>query len=90
MTETAQFTLCNRLGLHARAASRLVAVLNDASGDAWVTHGDRRVNAKSILSLLMLAAPMGSELTIEIEGDRAAEVLETAGALIESRFGEER
>ena len=52
----ASFTLQNRLGLHARAAARLAAVLNEAAGDVWVEYSGRRVNGKSILGLLMLVA----------------------------------
>ena len=82
------FTLQNRLGLHARAAARLASVLNEASGDVWVDYSGRRVNGKSILGLLMLAAPMGSELDIEVSGENAAAVLEAVSVLIENRFGE--
>ena len=85
---TGTFTLQNRLGLHARAAARLASVLNEASGDVWVDYSRRRVNGKSILGLLMLAAPMGSELDIEVSGENAAAVLEAVSVLIENRFGE--
>lgn len=85
---SASFTLKNRLGLHARAAARLAAVLNEASDDVWVEYNGRRVNGKSILGLLMLAAPMGTELQIELEGSDAENVLEAVSVLIESRFGE--
>ncbi|MEE2836665.1 MAG: HPr family phosphocarrier protein [Myxococcota bacterium] len=85
---TGTFTLQNRLGLHARAAARLASVLNEASGDVWVDYSGRRVNGKSILGLLMLAAPMGSELDIEVSGENAAAVLEAVSVLIENRFGE--
>ena len=88
MSERAQFTIRNRLGLHARAAARLAAVLNEASGDVWVEYSGRRVNGKSILGLLMLAAPMGTEIGIEVDGDDALAVLEAVAVLIENRFGE--
>ena len=63
-------------------------MLNEASGDVWVDYSGRRVNGKSILGLLMLAAPMGSELDIEVSGENAAAVLEAVSVLIENRFGE--
>jgi phosphocarrier protein len=85
---SASFTLKNRLGLHARAAARLAAVLNEASGDVWVEYNGRRVNGKSILGLLMLAAPMGTEFHIELEDSDAERVLEAVTVLIDSRFGE--
>ena len=84
----ASFKLQNRLGLHARAAARLAAVLNEASGDVWVEYSGRRVNGKSILGLLMLAAPMGTEFHIELDDADAETVLEAVGVLIDNRFGE--
>jgi phosphocarrier protein HPr len=88
MSARASFTLVNRLGLHARAASRLVALLNEAAGDVWVVYADRRVNGKSILGLLMLAAPKGTTFEIEVESDDGQVILDAAAVLIESRFGE--
>jgi phosphocarrier protein len=82
------YTLKNRLGLHARAAARLAALLNEAKGDVWVEYAGRRVNGKSILGLLMLAAPMGTEFVVEVESPDAAAVLEAVGVLIDNRFGE--
>ena len=84
----AAFTLKNKLGLHARAAARLAAVLNEASGDVWVEYGGRRVNGKSILGLLMLAAPMGTEFHVELDESDAETVLEAVSVLIDNRFGE--
>jgi len=84
----ASFTLQNRLGLHARAAARLAAVLNEASGDVWVEYSGRRVNGKSILGLLMLAAPMGTEFHVELEDADAEAVLEAISVLVDNRFGE--
>lgn len=84
----ASFTLQNRLGLHARAAARLAAVLNEAKGDVWVEYSGRRVNGKSILGLLMLAAPMGTEFHVELDDSDAETVLEAVAVLIDNRFGE--
>ena len=84
----ASYTLKNRLGLHARTAARLAALLNEAKGDVWVEYAGRWVNGKSILGLLMLAAPMGTEFSVEVESPDAAAVLEAVGVLIDNRFGE--
>ncbi len=86
--KSASFTLKNKLGLHARAAARLAAVLNEAAGDVWVEYGGRRVNGKSILGLLMLAAPVGTEFRVELEEADAEMILEAVSVLIDNRFGE--
>lgn len=83
-----QVSLCNRLGLHARAASKLVQVASDYPAHVWVIRDERRVNAKSIMGVLLLAAPCGTELILEAEGDRAGEVIEALIELINDRFGE--
>ena len=89
MSHCETFTLANQLGLHARAAARLVALLSQAPGDVWVRYGERRVNGKSILGLLTLAAPKSTSIEIEVEGERGPEILGAVRVLIESRFGEE-
>lgn len=89
MSHCETFKLENQLGLHARAAARLVALLSQAPGDVWVCYGDRRVNGKSILGLLTLAAPKSTAIEIEVEGDRGPEILGAVRVLIEDRFGEE-
>lgn len=83
-----QITLTNRLGLHARAASKLVQTASAFKAEVWLESSRRRVNAKSIMGVLLLAAPVGSELTLEIDG---SDEVHAAGALIdliENRFGE--
>lgn len=80
--------LCNRLGLHARAASKLVSTAAEFQSTVNVVRDDRRVNAKSIMGVLMLAAPVGTELEIECEGSDEEEALAALVALVEDRFGE--
>ena len=80
--------LVNRLGLHARAAAKFVHVSARFKAGILVRHNDEEVNGKSILGLLLLAAPCGSLLTITAEGDDAAEALAAVEALIAERFGE--
>ena len=89
MKLTQEFTLINQLGLHARAAARLVALLSQAEGDVWIRYGDRKVNGKSILELLTLSAPKSTTIEIEVEGDRSQEILTAVAKLFEDRFGEE-
>lgn len=87
--KTAQtFTLKNQLGLHARAAARLVALLSQAEGDVWVRYGEREVNGKSILGLLTLSAPKSTAIEIEVEGETSQDILDAVATLIDDRFGE--
>ncbi|WP_034765009.1 HPr family phosphocarrier protein [Chrysiogenes arsenatis] len=79
----------NRLGLHARAAAKLVKVATAWDAKLTLSHMGRNVNAKSILGLLMLAAPMGSEVEIVAEGVDAQEALEAVETLFNQRFDEE-
>lgn len=81
-------TLANRLGLHARAASRLVQAATGFQADVWLRREDQRVNAKSIMGVLMLAAPFGTELVIEAEGEDAEAAADAVAELIGKRFGE--
>ncbi|MFW5815533.1 MAG: HPr family phosphocarrier protein [Wenzhouxiangella sp.] len=80
--------LSNRLGLHARAASKLVQTTARFDSEAWLRHGDKRVNAKSIMGVLLLGAPCGSELIAEFNGPDEAEALDALEALVNNRFGE--
>ena len=81
-------TIINRLGLHARASAKLTKLAGSFPCDIWVSRGERRVNAKSIMGVMMLAAGMGSEIVLETEGDRAQEAMDALLALIADRFGE--
>lgn len=88
VTETIR--LCNRLGLHARAASKLVALASEFESEVWLVRDARRVNAKSIMGVLMLAAPFGTELVVECDGPDADRALAALVALVEDRFGEDQ
>ncbi|MDX1625927.1 MAG: HPr family phosphocarrier protein [Wenzhouxiangellaceae bacterium] len=81
-------TLVNRLGLHARAASRLVRTAAEFESTIWLERDRRRVNAKSIMGILMLAAPVGTELVIECEGPDEEAAMEALKSLVADRFGE--
>ena len=81
-------TISNKLGLHARASAKLTKLAGSFPCDIWVSRGDRRVNAKSIMGVMMLAAGIGSEVTIETSGEREQEAMDALLALIADKFGE--
>ena len=81
-------TISNKLGLHARASAKLTKLAGSYPCEVWMAKGERRVNAKSIMGVMMLAAGVGSEVTIETNGDREQEALDAIVALINDRFGE--
>ena len=87
-TETGDHTIVNDLGLHARAASKLVALANKFDAEVWVGSAGREVNAKSILGVLMLAAAKGTELTVRCEGAEGSEAYVALAALVDDGFGE--
>jgi len=80
--------IANRLGLHARAAAKLTHVASGFHCDIWLSRSGRRVNAKSIMGVMMLAAGKGAEVLIEAEGADADAALAALAALIAERFGE--
>ncbi|MBU6370099.1 MAG: HPr family phosphocarrier protein [Limnohabitans sp.] len=81
-------TVINKLGLHARASAKLTKVAGSFPCQVWISRGERRVNAKSIMGVMMLAAGVGSELVIETMGDQEKEALEALIGLINDKFGE--
>jgi phosphocarrier protein len=83
------FEIRNRLGLHARAAAQLVKIANRHACTVTVGREGIAVNGKSIMGVLMLAAPRGSTVTIRAEGARAEEAVREIGELIDNKFGEE-
>ena len=80
--------LTNRLGLHARAAAKFVHTASLFAAHVTVLHDDEEVNGKSILGLLLLAAPVGTRLTVKASGTDEVEALRAIEALIRDRFGE--
>jgi len=80
--------IVNKLGLHARAAAKLTQVASGFAAEVWLSRNGRRVNAKSIMGVMMLAAGKGSRLTIEAEGADAEGALAALLQLIADRFGE--
>ena len=85
---TASIKIINKLGLHARASAKLTQVANQFQSDIWIEKSNKKVNAKSIMGVMMLAAGMGSVLTLETEGEQAQEAFDAIQALINDRFGE--
>lgn len=79
----------NRLGLHARPSAKLTATASKYKSEIWIAKNTRRVNAKSIMGVMMLAAAKGSTLVIEAHGPDEQEALDAIRQLIESGFGED-
>ncbi len=81
-------TISNKLGLHARASAKLTKLAGSFPCEVWMSKGDRRVNAKSIMGVMMLAAGLGSEVAIDTSGEREQEAMDAMLALINDKFGE--
>ena len=81
--------IINKLGLHARASARLTQLAGTYPCEVWMERGSRRINAKSIMGVMMLAAGKGSKVTIDTEGDMADEAMVALTELISDRFGED-
>ena len=81
-------TIVNKLGLHARASARLTQVASGFKSEVWLSRNGRRVNAKSIMGVMMLAAGKGSSVVVEAEGDDAQAALDAICNLIADKFGE--
>ena len=84
-----RFTIKNRLGLHARAASKFVQLASKFDSDIYVEKDGKEVNGKSIMGILILAAGCGSEVTIRACGEDAQQAVEEIGKLIDDKFGED-
>ena len=80
--------IVNKLGLHARASAKLTQIAGQFKSNVWVSRNGRRVNAKSIMGVMMLAAGKGSTVTVEAEGADAEQALAAILQLIADRFGE--
>ena len=81
-------TVINKLGLHARASAKLTKLAGGFPCQVWVTKGERRVNAKSIMGVMMLAAGLGSAIDIETDGEQENEAMKALLALLADKFGE--
>jgi phosphocarrier protein HPr len=81
-------TISNKLGLHARASAKLTKLAGSFACDVWVSKGERRVNAKSIMGVMMLAAGLGSTVDIETGGADEQQAMDAILALITDKFGE--
>ena len=81
--------IVNKLGLHARASAKLTQVAGQFGSDVWLSRNGRRVNAKSIMGVMMLAAAKGSTVVIETEGADETEAMQALVRLVANRFGEE-
>ena len=81
-------TISNKLGLHARASAKLTKLAGSYACEVWISKGERRVNAKSIMGVMMLAAGIGSEIEIETDGDQEAQAMDALLALLADKFGE--
>ena len=81
-------TISNKLGLHARASAKLTKTAAGFPCEVWLTKGERRINAKSIMGVMMLAAGLGSSVELETLGDQEVEAMSALVQLIKDKFGE--
>jgi phosphocarrier protein len=84
----AEAEIVNKLGLHARASAKLTQLAGSFPCEVWMERGSRRINAKSIMGVMMLAAGKGATVKIDTSGDQADEALQAILQLIVNRFGE--
>ena len=80
--------ISNKLGLHARASAKLTKLAGSFPCEVWLSKGERRINAKSIMGVMMLAAGVGSEVVLETAGEQEQEALDALLALMSDKFGE--
>ncbi len=83
-----QLKIINKLGLHARAAAKLVGVASSFASNVRIGHNNKMVDGKSIMSVMMLAASKGTTLAIEVEGDDAERAYQAIAELVSNRFDE--
>lgn len=81
-------TISNKLGLHARAAAKLTKLAAGYPCEVWMSKGERRINAKSIMGVMMLAAGLGTQVEVETDGAQEQEAMNALLALIDDKFGE--
>ena len=80
--------IINKLGLHARASAKLTQIAGGFKANIWLSRSGRRVNAKSIMGVMMLAAAMGSKVTVETDGPDERQAMDAVTGLIAARFEE--
>jgi phosphocarrier protein HPr len=83
-----KITISNKLGLHARASAKFTKLASGFQSDVFLSRKDRRVNAKSIMGVMMLAAGLGTEVEIETDGPDEQAAMEVLTALVNDKFGE--
>jgi phosphocarrier protein HPr len=81
-------TISNKLGLHARASAKLTKLAGSFPCEVWLSRGDRRINAKSIMGVMMLAAGLGSTVELETGGPQEEEAMDAIVQLMNDKFGE--
>ena len=81
-------TISNKLGLHARASAKLTKLAGSFPCEVWISKGERRVNAKSIMGVMMLAAGIGTDVELETDGIQEQEAMDALLALMADKFGE--
>lgn len=81
-------TISNKLGLHARASAKLTKLAGSFPCEVWMSRGERRVNAKSIMGVMMLAAGVGASVEIETNGAQEQQAMDALVALVNDKFGE--
>ena len=80
--------IINKLGLHARASAKLTKLAGSYPCEVWISKGERRMNAKSIMGVMMLAAGVGSTVELETDGEQEQQAMDALVALINDKFGE--
>lgn len=85
---SAELTIANKLGLHARASAKLTQIASQFAAEIWLSRNGRRVNAKSIMGVMMLAAGRGAAVTVEAVGADADAALAAIRELVADKFGE--
>jgi phosphocarrier protein len=83
-----QVNISNKLGLHARASAKLTKLAGSFPCEVWISKGERRVNAKSIMGVMMLAAGLGASVVIDTDGPSEQEAMKALLDLINDKFGE--
>ena len=84
----ATLSISNKLGLHARASAKLTKLAGSFQSDVFISRNERRVNAKSIMGVMMLAAGLGSTVDLEVNGPDEQAAMEALSALVNDKFGE--